>query len=86
MLRRGAQWLSATSEGWVLPNADFRVRFQDARHHRASSTSIFRSGYLPHRSLSGISAILNEAGHSRPTPTVRRTNSQVGANVTFWGA
>jgi hypothetical protein len=59
MLRRGAQRLSTRSEGWVLPNADLRVRFQDARHHVARSASIDGSRYLPHRSVTRISAILS---------------------------
>ena len=59
MLQSGAQWLSTRSEGWVLPNADLRVRFQDARHHRARSTSIVRSRFLPYQPLAGISAILS---------------------------
>ena len=59
MLRRGAQRLSTNSEGWVLPNADLRVRFHDARHHMARSASIDGSRYLPHRSVTRISAILS---------------------------
>ena len=59
MLRRGAQRLSTSSEGWVLPNADLRVRFHDARHHMARSASIDGSRYLPHRSVTRISAILS---------------------------
>ena len=59
MLRRGAQRLSTRSEGWVLPIADLRVRCQDARHHMARSASIDVSRYLPHRSVTRISAILS---------------------------